>query len=81
MDSYFKNINMLFYSVFSLVKSFLCLLYTTVVCLFWCGGVGWLGYSKRLRLVAMLIKLFIWEFLWVVAKFIGVFIWELLQCF
>jgi len=40
MDLYLKNINALFYGVFSLVKSFLYSLYTAVVCLFQCGGVG-----------------------------------------
>ena len=58
MDSYLENVNALFYGVFSLVKSFLCLLYIAVVYLFQCGGVGWLGYARGLRLVATLIGLF-----------------------
>ena len=88
IDLYLKNVNALFYSVFSLVKSFLCALYTAVVRLFQCSGIGWLGYARGLRLVATLIGLFTWELLQVcvrglqvVAKFIGVFMWELLQCF
>ena len=88
MDSYLKDINMLFYSVFLLFKSFLCLWYTVVVHLFRCGGEGWLGYVRGLGLVATLIGLFTCELLQVcvrglqvVAKFIGVFMWELLQCF
>jgi hypothetical protein len=59
IDLYLKNINALFYSVFSLAKLFLYLLYTAVIHLFQCGGVGWLGYIKGLRLMATLIGLFI----------------------
>jgi predicted Co/Zn/Cd cation transporter (cation efflux family) len=54
MDSYLKNINVLFYGVFSLVKLFLCLLYIVVVYLFWYSGEG-LGYIRGLRLVVMII--------------------------
>jgi hypothetical protein len=63
IDLYFKNINMLFYSVFSLAKLFLCLLYTVVVYLFQYSRVGWLGYIRGFGLMAMLIGLFIWELL------------------
>ena len=63
MDLYFENINMLFYNVFSLVKSFLCLLYIAVVYLFQFSGEGWLGYARGVGLVATLIRLFIWELL------------------
>jgi hypothetical protein len=86
MNSYLKDINMLFYGVFLLFKSFLCSLYTAVVHLFRYGGEGWLGYARGLGLVATLVRLFTWELLQVcvrglrvVAKFIGVFMWELLQ--
>jgi len=79
MDLYLKNINILFYGVISLFKSFLYLLY-----LFWYRE-GWLGYARGLGLMATLIGLLIWELLqvcirglWVITKFIGVFIWELL---
>ena len=54
---------MFFYSVFFLFKSFLCLLYTAVVHLFWCGGEGWLSYTKGLGLVAILMGLFTYELL------------------
>ena len=59
MDSYLKGINMLFYGVFFLFKSFLYLLYTAVVYLFRYSGEGWLGYARGLRLMATLIGLFI----------------------
>jgi len=85
MDLYLKDINMLFYSVFFLFKSFLYLLYRAVVHLFQYSREGWLGYARGLRLIATLIGLFTWELLQVcvrglqiVAKFIGVFTWELL---
>jgi len=92
MDSYLENINVLFYGVFSLFKSFLYLLRTAIVHLFWCGGEGWFCYARGLGLVATLIGLFTcvcvcvcvcvcMRGLRVVAKFIGVFMWELLQCF
>ena len=58
IDLYLKNINALFYSIFSLVKSFLCSLNTAVVRLFQYGGVGWLGYARGLGLMATLIGLF-----------------------
>ena len=84
MDSYFKDINMLFYSVFFLFKLFLCLLYTVVVHLFQYGGEGWLSYTKGLRLAATLIELFMWELFQVCvrgfqigAKFIEVVMWGL----
>ena len=63
MDLYLKDINILFYSVFFLFKSFFCLLYIVVVYLFQYGGEGWLSYIKGLGLVATLIRLFIWELL------------------
>ena len=63
MDLYLKDINILFYSVFLLFKSFLCSWYTAVVHLFWCGREGWLGYIRGLGLVATLIELFIYELL------------------
>ena len=63
IDLYLKNINALFYSVFSLVKSFLYLLYTAVVRLFQYSRVGWLGYARGLRLIATLIGLFTCELL------------------
>jgi len=63
IDLYLENINALFYSVFSLVKSFLCLLYIAVVRLFQCSGVGWLGYARGLRLMATLIGLFMCKLL------------------
>ena len=84
IDLYLKNINILFYGVFSLVKSFLYLLYIVVIDLFQCNGEGWLGYVKGVGLVATLIRLFTWELLqvyirglWIVTKFIKVFTWEL----
>ena len=59
MDLYLKNINTLFYSIFFLFKSFLYLLYIAVVHLFQYSKEGWLGYTKGLKLVAILIGLFI----------------------
>ena len=58
MDSYLENINVLFYGVFSLVKSVLCLLHIAVVHLFRCGGERWSGYARGVGLVATLIRLF-----------------------
>ena len=63
MDLYLKNINILFYSVFFLVKSFLCLLYIAVINLFQCGSEEWLGYARGVRLIVILIRLFMWELL------------------
>ena len=88
IDSYLKDINEFFYSIFFLFKSFLYSWYTAVVHLSQCSREGQLGYARGLRLVATLIGLFTWELLQVcirglqvIAKFIGVFMWELLQYF
>ena len=59
IDLYLKNVNALFYSVFSLVKSFLYLLYTAVIYLFQYSRVKWLGYARGLKLIATFIGLFI----------------------
>ena len=63
IDSYLKDINMFFYSIFFLFKSFLCLQYIAVVHLFQCSREGQLGYTRGLGLIAILIGLFIWELL------------------